>query len=345
MRAFRFLLAGVVAGSLSIPSVARGEKSSDAARAEALFAEGRKLMAAGDFAAACPKFADSQSLDPAPGTVLNLATCYEKAGKLASAWATFKTAQASAEAAGQHDRVAAAKKRAATLEPQLSHLTITVPPSSRVPGIDVRCDQGAVHEGEWGVAVPRDGGGHDIEAVAPGKKAWTSHIELRRGGQDLEVEVPALEDAPAPAAVPRTIAPSGGPEAPGASAAPPRAVDNTPEHRGQTQRVLGLVAGGIGVAGIAFGAIAGIEAGSTWSDAKNQCGSNAPACPADSQGFATQQSAVGWASASTIGFAAGGALLAGGAVLFFTAPRGQSQPRLGVAPAAQGTGLSLLGMF
>src|SRR5882757_7808503 len=77
MRLSRFALAAILCGAL--PRVAHaGEKGPDAVRAEALFDEGRRLMTAGDFTAACPKFASSQALDPAIGTALNLANCYEK---------------------------------------------------------------------------------------------------------------------------------------------------------------------------------------------------------------------------------------------------------------------------
>jgi hypothetical protein len=332
--------------ALLIPAVARGEKSGDAARAEALFAEGRKLMAAHDYAAACVKFADSQALDPAPGTALNLATCYERAGKLASAWAAFKTAQASAESAGQRGRAAMAKKEATALEAQISRLTILVPSSSRVQGLEVRCDQEIVHEGEWGVAVPRDGGDHEIEAHAPRKKAWTSRVELKDRGQTLQVQVPPLEDEPAPAAGGSTAPPPVGSESAATTSIPGMpATTEPPEHRGRPQRLIALGVGGLGVAGIAFGAIAGLEAMSTYADAKNACGSTIPQCNAGSPAFGLHDRTITWTTASTIGFAAGGAVLAAGAVLFFTAPKDEAGPTMGVAPTTQGATVSLRGTF
>lgn len=55
------------------------------ARADALFHEGRDAMRAGDVPAACAKFAESEGLDPAKGTLLNLAFCEESAGNLVAA--------------------------------------------------------------------------------------------------------------------------------------------------------------------------------------------------------------------------------------------------------------------
>ena len=75
-----------VAGALGVflfAGGARADDKPDTVRASALFAEGRRLMAAGDFGAACPKLAESQALDPQPDTALDLGICYEKASEVA----------------------------------------------------------------------------------------------------------------------------------------------------------------------------------------------------------------------------------------------------------------------
>src|SRR5258706_2634131 len=70
--------------------VARAEATlADKAAAQTLFDDGRKLMAAGKFGEACPKLAESQTLDPGVGTPVNLADCYEPGGQTASAWTAF----------------------------------------------------------------------------------------------------------------------------------------------------------------------------------------------------------------------------------------------------------------
>src|SRR5690348_1000013 len=86
---------------LAWSATAHAQAASQKATAEALFEEGRKLMAEGKVAEACPKFADSEQLDASSSTLLNLASCYEKLGRTASAWATYREAASLANANGR----------------------------------------------------------------------------------------------------------------------------------------------------------------------------------------------------------------------------------------------------
>ena len=103
------LLALALASSLAAarPALAQGE-GERAAAAQALFDEAMRLMKADQNAAACPKLEESQRLDPGMGTEFRLAECYEKVGKLASAWAKFVSVADSAAVARMSDREAVA---------------------------------------------------------------------------------------------------------------------------------------------------------------------------------------------------------------------------------------------
>jgi hypothetical protein len=96
--------------------------------------------------------------------------------------------------------------------------------------------------------------------------------------------------------------------------------------------MLGLAIGGVGVVGIGVGAVFGIVAGGKLDDAKTAC-SAYPTCDRASQVEvdAANDSAKSAALVSTIGFIAGGAALAGGIVLYVTAPK-SAQPRASLGP-------------
>ncbi len=63
-------------------------QAEDRAAARALFDEGRQLMAAERYDAACPKFEAARKLAQSTGVLLNLGECYERLGRTASAWDT-----------------------------------------------------------------------------------------------------------------------------------------------------------------------------------------------------------------------------------------------------------------
>ena len=131
-------IAWSLAALLSLSAIAaHAQPAQDqAAAAEALFREGRDLIAKGKYDEACPKFAASQRLDPGYGTLWNLADCLSRSGRTASAWAAFREAADTARKAGQADREAKATRRAADIEPKLERMTISV--KEQVPGMVIK---------------------------------------------------------------------------------------------------------------------------------------------------------------------------------------------------------------
>ncbi len=184
---------------LAAPSArARG---GDQATAEVLFRQGRQLLEAGDVAAACPKFESSYELDPALGTLLGMALCHERMGRLASAWVEYTEAVGTAHRLNQPQRQSFAQSKVAELEPRLSKLTIDVPDqTAQLEGLVVLRDGTALGPSAWRVATPIDGGEHTVEVTAPGKLPWKQTFSIPNEGASRTVSVPLLEEAPAPVA-------------------------------------------------------------------------------------------------------------------------------------------------
>jgi tetratricopeptide (TPR) repeat protein len=272
----------------SLPAAAQ-----DAATAQALFEEGRSLVQQQQYERACPKFAESQRLGPASGTLLNLGECYAKLGKTASAWAAFKEAIPAAHSAGQADREQFAHERIAEIEGKLVRLAVKVA-SPPAPQLIVKRDGVVLGEAAWGTPVPVDPGPHVIEAAAPGKRAWTTTVDVR-SEPSTEVVVPVLEAVPVDAGTSKPLL---------------------------TQRNVGIGVAGLGVVAAAVGAVFGLGAISTNDSAKSHC-RNGNLC--DPTGLDELDSARGKATASTIFFVLGAAAIGGGAVLFFTAPNDQDK--------------------
>ncbi len=303
--------------SLLVASTAHAQSASDKAAAEALFHEGRKLFDAGNYPAACAKLAESERLDPAPGTLLNLAGCYEKNGQTASAWATFKQAASASHQKGRADWEDLARTRAAALEPNLSRLTITVVASS-TEGLQVHRDGAVVGQAEWGTPIPVDPGAHVIDATAPKRTTFHQSIDVAGGGASQTVSVPEL------------AVDSGAPPVPGEAGASP----------GSTQRIVGLVSAGAGVVGIGIGAVFGVVAMNKENSALNgnDC-TDQKYCNA--QGLQLGQDAHSAATASTIAFGVGAAAVAGGLALYFLAPKNPGAPTVGLQAAGMPGGASL----
>jgi hypothetical protein len=296
-----------------------GQSSDAKAAAEALFVEGRNLMIDGQFAAACQKFEASQKLDPGLGTMLNLADCYEKSGRTASAWAEYREAIPAARASGSEERARLAEERARALESRLSTLTIRVMADATGSEVEVLRDGIPVDRAVLSTPIPVDPGEHLVIARAPGRKEWSKQIAVGAERDKVEIEVPALPAADAAS----QAAPVAGSEP--TSAASPRS-------SWSGQKTWALVSGGVGVVGLGVGAVFGVMAGSELSAAKDGCPTYPNGC--SESNYSHNNNAHTFADVSTVGLIAGGAALVLGGVLWFTAPSPKDSVTVGLGPSS-----------
>jgi serine/threonine-protein kinase len=300
------------------------------AAAQALFDEGRSLVAHQQFAEACPSFAESQRLDPGIGTELWLADCYENNGQIASAWASFKEAAAAA-ALGRDKREAVARDRAAALEARIPRLMVVVSDAAASQGLEVRRDGMIMASTAWGFALPVDPGAHTIAASAMGHVPWSTTVQVAARADTLQVDIPALEDVPPTVAVQET-----GALRPDPIEAPPS--ETPPTHdtggAGNAQRLSAGLLAGAGLLGIGVGTFFSFDAKSTY-DASNQGGGCAPNNRCTLAGMQDRARANQQALVATLAMGIGAAAVISGGALYFFAPRGGSTS-VAIAPDIHG---------
>ncbi len=316
---------------------------STAAIAEQLFRDGRTLMGQGKTDEACEKFASSQHLAPAIGTLLNLAICREKQGRSASAWSLFADAEAEALRAGDKARGAIAHDHENKLAPQLKKVVIEVP--TPPPGMVVKLDTVPLPLGALGTEIPLDPGDHELEVTAPGKRPW-SQAKLNLGPSsttmhlrvELEDEAPVVSPSP-PAPEPQVVTP------PFPSAATEREIAEDEAQRQariRVRRIAGIAIGGAGIVAIAIGAGYGVVAIGRKNDESKYPGNLADQIIVYNQAKDAQN--IGFAFAGVGALAVGGGL----AVLILSgAGTREATSSLRVSPmwAPAGGGANLSGSF
>lgn len=331
-------------GSLAVGSgTAAAQPSPNSAAAAAQFDKGRAAMKEKKYEQACTAFERSQKLEPAPGTLFNLAICYTHVGKLATAWAAFRDLSARDT---NKQRKKAAAEQAASLEKRLPKLVIAIdtPPSGLVVKLD-----GTDVTNLVGIDSPVDLGTHTLEATAPGHARFTTSAKIKEEGKTVTVDV-VLRPEGTP------IAGGGNDDGGGDDRPPPVAGgDDRPppatERPGprSTRKRTAVLVGITGGLFVGAGAIFGSTASSKWAEAKELCGEDLTCSNASQleEGNALVDDARLNANVST-GFFIGGAALIGVATyLFVTAPAKPSKHALRLSPTTSGTnlGVSLEGRF
>ena len=303
------------------------------AQAETLFRQGRQLLDAGKTAEACSAFAESQRLEPAVTTLVNLAACREKNGQLATAWGLFLDVERQTrESSKASDRQlhGVAVDRAKKLEPRVSKLTINVPQTNAVDGLEVSRGTDRVDAVMWNRALPIDGGTYTIVAKAPGSSTWTTQITIGNEGDTKSVDVPDLRSLPRDLTPPKP-APTNPSPAQATQPEPPPVV------QAHASRTPAIVTGAASVALV--GAAIGFE---LWGESKYN---DAKAATVKSQRDSLYNAANTRRYAAE-GFAVAG--LIGAGVTTWLLLRGHDEEparetRLEVAPTA--TGFVVMGVF
>jgi hypothetical protein len=264
-------------------AVARADETDEprSRQAQALFDRGRELMASGDVEQACALLAESQRLDPGGGTVLNLAVCHEKQGRLATAWTEYHDALSAAIRDDRKDRQTLATERIRALEPRLPHLVVTLP--AELPdGAEVKVDRAPLSRLAAGAPLPVDPGPHEITATAPGHPSWSTKVAPIAEGDSVSVQVPAFITVPIGAAEGTAHLSTGS-----------------------------FVFGGVALAGYATMAITGAFALSDQSSANAGCIPSRDFCPsASAANDATSARSLAWASTVSLGVAVVATVLA-----------------------------------
>lgn len=290
-------LASIVVASA--PARAQSSKE-DVAKADALFREAQSLVQKGRLAEGCPKFAESQRLDPANGTLLNLALCHEKEGKVGTAYKELQELLAIVSGSKNSDdreRSRIATERLRGLEKKLPRVAFDV--SALPKDASITLDGKTVSDPSHPVIV--DAGSHTVEATSPRKKPGKKDFDVKEPGTQT-IKLDALDDAPQPEPQVHTPLPS------------PRTGTDEPSFW-TSRRVLAASIAGVGLVGIGVGAFFGLDTFSKRDERDPHC--QGTIC--DAEGLRLHDEARTSATISSIAFGVGAAGLAAGTILFVAA--------------------------
>lgn len=318
--------------AVALAGRAHAQSADASALAEQLFNQARDLAKANKWSEACPKFEASLRYDAVLGTRLNLATCYEHIGKLASAWGLYRESMEAAKKAGDSKRADYAQKQATALEPRLPKLAISA--SGTMPaGFVVTRDGTPIDAGELGVALYVDPGVHEVVASASGFEPYTVTVTLVEGKTET-LAIPPLVAKPA------------------AEAHEPKAEQDVDvavrSGRARPRKLIALGLGGGAVVALAVGFVFGAKASSSYDDAKKLCGDDL-ICSAEnfdrSKTLVSDARSAGTISTVLVGV--GIVTAAAAAIVYVTAPKATERTAARLLPVTHdsGAGLALVGTF
>jgi hypothetical protein len=293
------------------------------AAAEALFRAGRQAADQKDWKTACARFEESNRLEPASGTVFNLAHCREQLGELASAWQRYLEVKDKLEPGDS--RLEVVTERIASLERRLPKLTLENDGS--IPGMVALRDDKEVGAATFGVPLPVDPGKHTIVVRARGRRDNVITVELAEGEQrSLKLEPGAPADAVKPVK----------------GSAPPASAPAERRDAPSSTRTAGFVIGGVGAAGLVTSLVTGALVLSKKSTVDDEC-SNKVCSP---EGVQAGEDGALFSTVSTVAFAVGAVGLGVGTYLVLSSDdSGEERSRLELRALPGQASVTLGGRF
>jgi hypothetical protein len=303
----------VLAAALGASGRAHSEPLPD--EATRLFQEGRAALGNEDYKLASTYFEQSYQLDPGLGTLLNLAVCEEKLGKLRVALAHLHVAREIAELADR--RRPLVEHRIAQLEARLPRLTVRR--SSTIDAsVTLSLDELPLAASEIATTIRIDPGRHVLDCEGPHGERCTTVFTVSEGEEIEQIAVVTHRSVASPAP-PTTIVV--------AAAPPPNA---PPVSTAQERRSVAYAVGGFGLATLVVGAIAGVGVLRQKGIVDSHCDERG----CDAEGFAAAEKGSTLSAISTAATVIGVAGIGASAFLFLSAPTSQ---RAGVSLAVGGS--------
>jgi hypothetical protein len=304
----RLAFCAMFCANVALCARAHAEPQPDSKQQEAdrLFQDGLENMRAGKYDVACPHLAESYRIDPSPGALFTLAECEAGWHQLASALTDYQSF-VSALTSMPAERRQTFEERRRIAAGQISVLNVSAPEviidvaPNHAPNLVVKFQGVVVPEASYGVGRRVDPGSYAVVAEVDGQPVWQ---------RDITVEA----DSRAKIQVQPTH-----------SGATPPTGDKTAD---SSHRTWLYVSGGVALAGVATGLVAGALAYGH----KSSIDSNCPNLECNATGRSAVNVARAEARVSSVGFTLGIAGAAAAVLLLTLAPHpNQASP----SPAAR----------
>lgn len=310
--------------STAPPSLADGVPPDQASavqreQAQARFERGRNLFRKNQHEEALQEFRASHDIVLSPNTRLMIARCRRELGQLVEAYAEFGRTAVEARELEREDRrygqaAESAEEERRELESQLGFVIVHI--RNAGPDTTLKVAGEEIRRAGWDEPAPALPGDIDVTVETPGQSPVRKTVSLT-AGQHTEVSIDARVSSPVPLeAKPQT---------------------DISDHT----RTWAYVAGGIGLAGVATFAVAGIMSRNTYNDLESSCGSGP--CPTDRQDdidAGTQQKTI-----ANVGLAVGVIGIGTGVALYLSSKPSKSSPEPSTAVVVSPSWIGVYGQM